>query len=43
MVKRDEKEDVLELIKLVHPINSVDETEILKIKEKIIKDLEKGH
>ena len=39
--KRDEKEDVLELIKLVHPINSVDETEILKIKEKIIKDLEK--
>ena len=39
--QRDEKEDVLELIKLVHPINTVDETEILKIKEKIIKDLEK--
>ena len=39
--QRDEKEDVLELIKLVHPINTLDETEILKIKEKIIKDLEK--
>ena len=39
--KRDKREDVLELIKLTHPINSVDETEILKIKEKIIKDLEK--
>ena len=39
--KRDEKEDILELIKLIHPIYSVDETEILKIKEKIIKDLEK--
>ena len=39
--QRDEKEDVLELIKLVHPINTVDETEILKIKEKIIKDLDK--
>ncbi len=39
--QRDEKEDVLELIKLVHPINSDDETEILKIKEEIIKDLEK--
>ena len=39
--KRDKREDVLELIKLTHPINSVDETEILKIKEKIIEDLEK--
>ena len=39
--QRDEKEDVLELIKLVHPINTVDETEILKIREKIIKDLDK--
>ena len=39
--KRDKREDVLELIKLTHPVNSVDETEILKIKEKIIKDLEK--
>ena len=39
--KRDEREDVLELIKLTHPVNSVDETEILKIKEKIIEDLEK--
>ena len=39
--QRDEKENVLELIKLVHPINTVDETEILKIKEKIIKDLDK--
>ena len=39
--QRDEKEDVLELIKLTHPVNSVDETEILKIKEKIIEDLEK--
>ena len=26
---------------MVHPINTLDETEILKIKEKIIKDLEK--
>ena len=39
--QRDEKEDVLELIKLVHPINTVDETEILKIREKIINDLDK--
>ena len=39
--ERDKREDVLELIKLTHPVNSVDETEILKIKEKIIKDLEK--
>ena len=39
--KRDKREDVLELIKLTHPINSVDETEILKIKEKIIEDLKK--
>ena len=39
--KRDKREDVLELVKLTHPINSVDETEILKIKEKIIQDLEK--
>ena len=35
------KENILELIKLVHPINTIDETEILKIKEKIIEDLEK--
>ena len=39
--ERDKREDVLELIKLTHPVNSVDENEILKIKEKIIKDLEK--
>ncbi len=39
--ERDKREEVLELIKLTHPVNSVDETEILKIKEKIIKDLEK--
>ena len=39
--KRDKREDVLELIKLTHPVNSVNETEILKIKEKIIEDLEK--
>ena len=39
--KRDKREDVLELMKLTHPVNSVDVTEILKIKEKIIKDLEK--
>ena len=39
--KRDTREDVLELIKLTHPVNSVDETEIIKIKEKIIEDLEK--
>ena len=32
---------MLELIKLTHPVNSVNETEILKIKEKIIEDLEK--
>ena len=39
--KRDKREDVLELIKLTHPVNSFDETEILKIKEKIIDDLER--
>ena len=30
--ERDKREDVLELIKLTHPVNSVYETEILKIK-----------
>ncbi len=39
--ERDERENILELIKLVHPINTFDSNELLKIKEKIIIDLAK--
>ena len=39
--QRDEKENVLQLVKLIHPIKSTNESDKLKIKNKIDKDLKK--
>ena len=39
--QRDEKENVLELIKLIHPIKSLNESDKLKIKKKIENDLKR--